>query len=270
MPNFAEVSPVIVCGCQRSGTTAIVRILNENGVMISNEWALFTWPEWKHEYSLSQWLENKQAEIDKDEWLQHWHYRMNLSGKEARKGFTPALHAVYGNRAPWQWGDKWSDYVFHVDTIKAHFPRAKIIYIYRDGRDVVASMLRKTLAKTPQQGFERWVKSINAWRSWEKEVDHLAVKQEDLLRYPETVAANLSRYCGFDLESSAHAAYVLLGADAETEEDHVAEDPFKHTGAYHDQFSDDEIPAEAMHHLIELGYVAANNNIRRAAVHEGV
>lgn len=254
MSARAESSPVIVCGCQRSGTTAIVRILNDHGMMISNEWALFAWPAWQDEFSLAQWLENKRDEVQQNLWLQYWHYELELTGSEAEQGFTAALHSVYGKREAWRWGDKWSDYVFHVDIVKAHFPDAKIIYIYRDGRDVVASMLRKTIEQHSSIGFKRWINSIEAWLSWKDRVDHLAIRQEDLLQYPERVAANIADYCGFTLESAGHAAYVLLGADAETAEDHVSENPFKHTGAYHDRLSDADVPADAMRHLINLGY----------------
>lgn len=254
MTNPAEQSPIIVCGCQRSGTTAIVRILNENGTMVSNEWALFAWPAWKQQFSLSQWLENKRAEVELDPWLQHWHLKINLAGDEAEKGFPAALHSVYGNRPQWNWGDKWSDYVYHAEAIKTHFPRAKIIYIYRDGRDVVASMIRKKIAMNTEQGFRIWVNSLNAWRTWEKKLDHLAIRQEDLLQRPGHVATAIAQYCNFPLKSAAHAAHVLLGADENSNEDYVPKDRFRHTGAYHDQFSDDAIPVEAKRHLDELGY----------------
>lgn len=254
MSAGSESSPIIVCGCQRSGTTAIVRILNDHGMMISNEWALFAWPAWQDQLSLTQWLENKRDEVRQNLWLQYWHYQLELTGSEAEQGFRAALHSVYGKRDAWRWGDKWSDYVFHIDTVKEHFPDAKIIYIYRDGRDVVASMLRKTIEHDCNIGFKRWVASIEAWLSWRDRVDHLAIKQEDLLQYPERVAANIADYCGFILESAGHAAYVLLGSDAETAEDHVSENPFKHTGAYHDRLADTDVPANAMRHLIDLGY----------------
>ncbi|MET3649993.1 sulfotransferase family protein [Phyllobacterium ifriqiyense] len=254
MKNPAEASPIIVCGCQRSGTTALVRILNENEIMISNEWALFAWPAWEQQFSLAAWLENKNAAVERNTWLQHWNHKMQYSGHEAELGFTSALHSIYRNRNAWRWGDKWSDYVFHIDPIRRHFPQAKIIYIYRDGRDVVASMLRKGMAKTVQEGFERWVNSINAWRSWEHEVEHLAVRQEDLMQHPDQLAGRIAEYCDFPLLSSKHAAHVVLGADKEVGQDHVSENPFKHMSAYRDQFSDDEIPAEAVHHLTELGY----------------
>ncbi|MCO4317790.1 sulfotransferase [Phyllobacterium sp. 21LDTY02-6] len=256
--NSGESAPIIICGCKRSGTTALVRIMNDNGIMISNEWALFAWPSWQHKLSLRQWLENKRAAVDQDPWLQHWHLKIVLAGDEADKGFAPALHSVYGNRPRWTWGDKWSDYVFHVRDIKAHFPDAKILYIYRDGRDVAASMLRKGMAGSVAEAFRLWVDTIEAWRGWEKEFDHLAIRQEDLLGQPERVAVDIARYCSFPLRSADHAGYVVLGADAESPADYVSKNPFKHKGAYHDQFSDADIPAGAMRHLRALGYMEAN------------
>lgn len=255
MGDDSKFSPVIICGCKRSGTTALVRILNENGITISNEWALFAWGAWKHEFSLSDWLHNKHLEVENTEWLQHWNYRMKLSGEEAELGFPAALHAVYGNKPRWKWGDKWPDYVFHMREIKAHFPNAKVIYIYRDGRDVVASMLRKQIADDVNHGFEQWVSAIGAWRSWENEVDHIAIRQEDLLRYPAEVGAYIARYCGIRLSSADHARHVVLGADEQSNDDYVAENPFAHTGAYTALFSDDDVPPAAKRLLASLGYI---------------
>ena len=34
-----EKSPIIICGCPRSGTTAQVDLFNKNGYLITNEWA---------------------------------------------------------------------------------------------------------------------------------------------------------------------------------------------------------------------------------------
>jgi LPS sulfotransferase NodH len=254
MGEDAQLSPIIICGCKRSGTTALVRILNENGITISNEWALFAWSAWQNEYSLTDWLHNKHVEVETNEWLQHWNYRMHLRGNEAEHGFPGALHAIYGNKPRWRWGDKWPDYVFHVKEIKEHFPNAKIIYIYRDGRDVVASMLRKGMADDLHHGFEQWVNAIEAWKSWEKDVDHLAIRQEDLLQHPAEVAAYIARYCGIRLASAEHARYVLLGADDVSNDDYVSENPFAHTRSYGALFSDDDVPIHARSLLTSLGY----------------
>ncbi|QND51445.1 sulfotransferase [Phyllobacterium sp. 628] len=254
MGDDSKFSPIIICGCKRSGTTALVRILNENGITISNEWALFAWSAWKHEYSLADWLHNKHVEVATNSWLQHWNHRIELSGGQAERGYPEALHSIYGNKPRWTWGDKWPDYVYHVKEIKEHFPNAKIIYIYRDGRDVVASMLRKGMADNLGHGFEQWVNAIEAWKSWEKDVEHLAIKQEDLLQYPAEVAAFVARYCGIRLESAKHARYVLLGSDEVSSDDYVSENRFAHTRSYGSLFSDDDVPPNARELLTSLGY----------------
>ena len=74
------------------------------------------------------------------------------------------------------------------------------------------------------------------------------------MQRPGHVATAIAHYCNFPLKSAAHASHVLLGADENSKEDYVPKDRFRHTGAYHDQFSDDAIPVEAKRHLVELGY----------------
>lgn len=41
------------------------------------------------------------------------------------------------------WGDKTPHYINHVDLLHGLFPRSKMIYIVRDGRDVALSLLKK-------------------------------------------------------------------------------------------------------------------------------
>ena len=116
-------------------------------------------------------------------------------------------------------------------------------------------MLRKQIADDVNHGFEQWVSAIRAWRSWENEVDHIAIRQEDLLRYPAEVGAYIARYCGIRLSSADHARHVVLGADEQSDDDYVAENPFAHTGAYTALFSDDDVPPAAKRLLASLGYI---------------
>jgi hypothetical protein len=47
------------------------------------------------------------------------------------------------NRGGVSWGDKTPHYINHVDLLHTLFPRSKMIYIVRDGRDVAVSLLKK-------------------------------------------------------------------------------------------------------------------------------
>lgn len=95
----------------------------------------------------------------------------------------------------------------------------KLIWIYRDGRDVVSSCYRHggqgrppKVGDTrpmwscvdPKEGSVRWVKVMRAWSVlYNKYKDHipmLELKYENLLKYPHMTAEELGQFIGIDPE----------------------------------------------------------------------
>lgn len=73
--------------------------------------------------------------------------------------------------------------IYHIQAIRSIFPEAKIVYLLRDGRDVVASLNQKrwathnTVANAKRWSSEQKI-MLNNW--------DVMVRYEDLVREPET------------------------------------------------------------------------------------
>lgn len=100
-------------------------------------------------------------------------------------------------------GDKYPRYVFRLDMLCA-LPDLKRVMIYRDGRDVVSSYLKKDWAeskglrelKTARQTAERWVESVEATERYRGEL--FVIRYEDFVRDPAPILGSLAAYLGVE------------------------------------------------------------------------
>jgi hypothetical protein len=64
-----------------------------------------------------------------------------------RPGFSEVVSSIYmyfaAAEGKMQWGDKTPMYLQHVSLLASHFPDARFLHIYRDGRDVAQSVHRR-------------------------------------------------------------------------------------------------------------------------------
>lgn len=129
--------PIIVMGAPRSGTTYVNEILNQHpDVFVTHETRVFVWMH----RTMVEGLSHPQR------FLSH---RDRFEGHLARQ-LPDVVRSFYGELRPGavHWGDKnphyaSPDHAGVLPMIRDLFPGSKFIHVYRDGRDVVASLLRK-------------------------------------------------------------------------------------------------------------------------------
>jgi hypothetical protein len=103
-------------------------------------------------------------------------------------------------------GDKTPHYVFTLDVL-AREPDLKRIIIYRDGRDVTSSMLRKLRGRwrdlpmaqkldTPGKVAQAWVLAIQAMEKHRQKV--YSIRYEDLVREPRRTLNALAHWLDVD------------------------------------------------------------------------
>lgn len=161
--------PIVIGGCERSGTTLLQSILSAHPRIhaIADElWAFCHGPP---------------AGFRGDRPI-----RMSRLYKYLGQHRPPP-----GAR---RWCEKSPANIFYFDAILDHFGgRVRLIQIVRDGRDVVSSMHPKNTTK-PWVSIDRWVASVTAGLPFREHPSVLTIRYEDLIQDYEPTATSI---CAF-------------------------------------------------------------------------
>ncbi|MFM9059149.1 MAG: sulfotransferase family protein [Planctomycetaceae bacterium] len=153
--------PIVLFGAPRSGTTFLNHLFNAHPeVHVTHEMRLFAWAHHAlHEAS----REDRLLVTHRREFIDH-----------ATRHFATLIRDFYAAQWPHvrYWGDKNPHYADVLnrgclDTIRRIFPGAKFVHIVRDGRDVVASIVRRQHADG-----RSWASIEDAAWTWR---DHAAI-----------------------------------------------------------------------------------------------
>jgi len=199
-----ETCPIILYGAPRSGTTFLNRILNEHpDIFISGETRIFLWAH----ASLNRLTRDPvNLYLHRDEIVDHLRAQYPRMIRDFYCGLNP--EARY-------WGDKAPHYVSRqalgcLDTIADLFPETRFIQIVRDGRDVVASLVRKRT-----RDGEPWTTFEGAHRTWTHALEigcgfgraqppyrYFELRYEDLIRDEVGMARKLFDFLGIEIHPS--------------------------------------------------------------------
>ncbi|MEW6441350.1 MAG: sulfotransferase [bacterium] len=192
-------SPVIVCGCQRSGTTLLARVLQSHprsafGVEAAVLRYALVWfydlatsrpafrnlrmTEFLHtlerlggatgapdRQAIRRNAEQVLVSYLEDGRLEAWAEAM------AREAFLRQLcydiH-TFGLEEPLFWGDKYPQYVFQLDAIQAIFPSARFVFLRRHPFDTMESLYRyRNDRQRPGGGMRFTIEDCRTqWEEW--------------------------------------------------------------------------------------------------------
>ncbi|MBU6276584.1 MAG: sulfotransferase [Planctomycetes bacterium] len=199
--------PIVILGAPRSGTTFLNELVNAHPrVHVTHEMRLFAWA---HHCLVTAAADDRLLVTHRDEFLAH-----------ARRSFAPLIRGFYAERFPGKdhWGDKNPHYADPANrgclgTVRALFPGAKFVHIVRDGRDVVASLVRRHHADgRPWADLPTacrvWCEHTAIARGFGRTLDdgaYLELRYEDLVRDESAQARELFAFLGIPSDPAVEA-----------------------------------------------------------------
>jgi hypothetical protein len=152
---------------------------------------------------LAEWFGMKEREVE--------HLR---TATRSQAEFIDAFFARYCQlRGKRRWAEKTPRNIAYLDYIVAHFRKASIIHLIRDGRDVVCSLRTHPRSKIVHgkpiplntcnpmdRCVERWVHDVSAGLRYRTHPKYMEVKYEDLVDHPEMTIRKVLKFIGEQYE----------------------------------------------------------------------
>ncbi len=202
-----SMRPIFIVGMPRSGTTLVRAMLSSHPrITISPETHyLSIWMKrfahldvgcpqdfetfWRR---LVQTEEFPHLDIDPDKTRERI---LGYGPVTHRTVFTGLMEEFAGKMNKPRWGEKTPGHYLHIDTLLEWFPEARIVYVLRDPRAVVSSMLAVPWAGRDTEEFvQQWLQCLRIMGKWEKDERVHVVAYEQLVSDPEQ---QLRRMCRF-------------------------------------------------------------------------
>lgn len=202
--------PIIIVGCQRSGSTMLGAILGSHSKIVAI-------PEAQFFVDCMPSLPETQIDVRAVEQSVKEHYRFKIWNYKLPKLLTEFkyypeffkwLVSSYAkdehNKVPLAWVDHQPGHVKNIAKIKAFFPNVKVIHVVRDGRAVANSIIP----------LDWGPNSINrAAYFWEQRIGYglavqrylgkescITLRYEDILQNPDFSTKQLCQFLGFEYE----------------------------------------------------------------------
>ena len=190
---------VFIAGCPRSGTTWLQRLIASHP-MIRTGQESFVIPWYVHPVA-QRWKKELKNPVPAAIGLSA--YLNESQGKELIKQYVQMLmNSVTGDLQPGMvFLEKTPDNSFYIQEIMEYLPKAKIVHIIRDGRNVVASLL----AASKTWGFKPWG-NLNAYSAAKLWVSHL-----DAVRHSQQIVPS-GQFFELKYESLLDSAEEILEA----------------------------------------------------------
>lgn len=206
------MQPIVIVGCQRSGTTFLGAIIGSHSRTVALPEAQFfidCMPNAPHE--IREDIASIEQKIRKHYRFKIWNYSMPRFAKSSGS-FCELYEHLVGHyskdkfdKIPSFWIEHQPGHIKHLAKIRRAYPNTKVINIIRDGRAVANSIL----------GLDWGPNSINrAAYFWEKRVGYglaaqhylgtscKTIRYEDLVSSPKETLISLCEFLGLEFEDS--------------------------------------------------------------------
>jgi hypothetical protein len=118
-------------------------------------------------------------------WTRHDLLEMAQTVEGPREFFDRFYAAYLKNRQKCIWGEKTLSNVYCVEDFLEVYPRARLLHLVRDGRDVLCSKIRR--GATAYDASCQWFMDVSTALAYRDRDAYLELKYEDLVREPDVV-----------------------------------------------------------------------------------
>jgi hypothetical protein len=198
---------VFIVGCARSGTTLLRDLLRSHPRLAfpgeSNFLPLF-YRAFGDPHTDRE-ARRLAARVLRLQWVRPWNVSLTPSSLAHCRSYAELVSALYEDVAHREgrprWGDKTPNYALEIPTLLELFPHAKVIHIYRDGRDVALSW--RAIPLGPHDVVNaalRWKRRVIAGRRDGSRFpgSYHEVRYQGLLSRPEETMKNVCAFLGED------------------------------------------------------------------------
>ena len=193
-----------IVGCPRSGTTMLQQALNRHSaVAIPPETGFFSDVVGRSRRGQRTQLQRINADLQIDLQAPRRPIRDESEARMLYERMAELYLERIEKRDVEYFGEKTPRHLRYLHNIRALFPEAKIILIFRDGRAVTLSLSKTPWAsKDPYLCFAAWLRYVRAQRRLERDrsMDFLCVKYEDLVTEPEVQLRKVTDFLGLTFE----------------------------------------------------------------------
>ncbi|MGC8625415.1 MAG: sulfotransferase family protein [Phycisphaerae bacterium] len=218
--TMAQFNPIFISGFPRSGTTMVAAILDRHSAIAI--------PPETYFFEAMKGMRDMPSDSPRPQLMDHLlnAYGMRdlglqsnavcplLNGAEFKPKhiFRAILTAYQQQRSKPMIGEKTPRHMMQADKLLAWYPEAKMIFVIRDGRDAVASIL-----KVPWRNHDIVRLHAATWRRYMAiacqikqrfENRCIFVKYEDIVSRPEEQVRRLDQFCGVPFEAQQVSASV--------------------------------------------------------------
>lgn len=218
------MDPVFIVGLGRSGTTLLSVMLDAHSRIAIPYESHFFIKYWRnvHKFGDLSNMKNRVFLVESilaEPFVAEWDRKPTLDEIDLEQCIDlPAtisqIYCVYARKHGKPcWGDKTPTYIAHIDILNKMFPEAKIVHIYRDGRDVALSPINLGWWSYPDfvSHLRGWRDTIYQARASLRKLPHdqwIEIKYEDLVSSPEKEMRRLASFLGIEFEANMLDGYL--------------------------------------------------------------
>jgi hypothetical protein len=205
-PSGPDVNIAMIVGAQRSGTTWLQLLCAAHPKIAGSE-ELHLFSRYLGHVVAAYYSDRRQfADAGRSQGLPTLLTREEFDGivkQFAASVFSKLQHGKAGAELAIE---KTPDHVLHLHYIRHLFPKAKVIHVIRDPRDVVVSQLAAAASwgedwapKNAAEAAERWVQWVNTGRKYAESNTYTEVRYETLINDGPRELARVYDFLGFPL-----------------------------------------------------------------------